>query len=171
MMPTADQVARAIIASAKECKFYEKLKARPSIIDMRWPKDSTLSIKLKRVRAYAALALRAAFPSCPSPTIGRCVGAGRPCGYLGLLIAWKAKGHLSWHDPEVEARVIEAIGPVEGHHEQTIVDETEEEPVTFSAPVNSGRFVSLEGGMRPLSKSKLEDELRRAVLNTGGRLA
>jgi hypothetical protein len=178
MMPTADQVARAIIQAAKECDFLDILKRQPLILTTQPQRGRTKTEdKLRHVKAYVVLALRAAFPDCGSITIGRMVGSANPSFLVGVLLAYKAKGQLPWHDPEAEARVIAAMGPIDWNPEQTIVDETGNDPVVTSVPAflpvgppAIERFVPLESA-RPRSKSKLEEELRQAILNTGGRLA
>lgn len=187
MMPTADQVARAIIQAAKECDFFDILKRQPLILMTQPQRGRTKTEdKLRHVKAYVVLALRAAFPDCGSVAIGRMVGAANPSLLVGVLLAYKAKGQLPWYDPEAEARIIAAMGPIDWNPEQKVVDETGDDPIVTSVPAflpqpstsvrgAAGppvieRFVPLES-TRPRSKSKLEEELRQAILNTGGRLA
>ena len=174
MMPTADQVARAIVQAAKECDFLGVLKQQPALITTQPQRGRTKTEdKLRHVKGYAALALRAAFPACGSHVIGRMVGSANPAFLVGVLVAYKAKGQLAWYDPEAEARIIAAIGACDPDPQQVVVDETEEP----APPLPALSIKSSMGKMRrtfdgrSASKRRLEDELRQAVLNTGGRLA
>jgi hypothetical protein len=175
MMPTADQVARAIVQAAKECDFLGILKQQPALITTQPQRGRTKTEdKLRHVKGYAALALRAAFPACGSHVIGRMVGSANPAFLVGVLVAYKAKGQLPWYDPEAEARIIAAIGACDPDPQQVVVDETEEQ---MPPPLPALSVKSSMGKMRrtcdgrSASKRRLEDELRQAVLNTGGRLA
>jgi hypothetical protein len=170
MIPTSDQVARAIIAAAKECGFYQALVERPRMIEMQ-PKKGNSGARLRHTKVYTALALRAAFPACPSPAIGRFVGVGKPHLYLGVILSCKAKGEMKWYDPEVEARVTAAIGACDPNPVQRIVDESELSPALPALALKSSMGTLRRAfDDRPASKRRLEEELRQAVLNTGGRI-
>jgi hypothetical protein len=174
MMPTADQVARAIVAAVKECRIYEAFKSDPDVLTRKRAAGRThIQVAMRHARGYAAFALRSAFPRCPSDVIGRFVGSTLPHGFLAIMITSRAKGQLPWYDPEAEARIIAAIGACDPDPQQVVVDETEEP----APPLPALSIKSSMGKMRrtfdgrSASKRRLEDELRQAVLNTGGRLA
>jgi hypothetical protein len=137
------------------------------MIEMQ-PKKGNSGARLRHTKVYAALALRAAFPACPSPAIGRFVGVGKPHLYLGVILSCKAKGEMKWYDPEVEARVTAAIGASDPDPVQQVIDESEALPA-LALKSNMGTLRRAFDD-RPASKRRLEEELRQAVLNTGGRI-
>lgn len=187
MIPTADQAARIIIAAFRECR------ADPLTVINSFKgtarHETGPNYRGMCGRRYAALAMRDLFPACPSRKIGRMVGCH---GYnadalIGELTSAIARGKASWFDPEVLARIVAAVGIEKSLAEQIEIDETEKgiragaaahgidpqvavaihrresqpAPVQLSTPFYT----------RPRAKLSLEEELRKAVLNTGGRLA
>lgn len=114
MIPTAEQTARAIVAAFREVGLPVTMAWRISeTIPRKATRNRGSSVdKIRHARGYVALALREAFPKCPSPAIGRMVGALVPGAYLGTILAYRAKGKLVWYDPESLRRVVEAIGDI-----------------------------------------------------------
>lgn len=218
MTPTSDQIGRVIVAAVRECGAREYFEERPErLFESLKSGYSVMTDNLRHAKAYAAFALRKAFPVFPSAAIGRALGAGKPEAFLGILLAYRAKGKLPWYDPEVEARIVAAIdAPMssDGRRDEithpvaalaelprcsdptlATLDQQpragvvsrpseEEEPALYDASRAEGvgrssrssssrvqeRSYAVRNYDRPASKRRLEEELRQAVLNTGGRL-
>jgi hypothetical protein len=108
---TADHVARAIVAAAREFDGVhpEKVIRAPTERSLR---DDWAPIGLKRARAYAALALFEVFPDWPQASIARMVGSLSPKTYIWSCEHLKRTGKYdSWWNAEAFARVIAAIAP------------------------------------------------------------
>lgn len=181
MTPTADQAAKIIVLACRA------VYVNPLDIDKRpMGSKSWKTQRLRLARAYAALAMRSIFPTCTSGAIGRMVGASEPPAYLGRILAARAKGDLRDYDPEVLARIVQdADMRVEVVAGQRIIDEdpteacegpsvpeavgqrarekNEQAPAPAPAPQPESAFVRFG------AKKRLEDMLRQAVINTGGR--
>jgi len=105
MMPTADEVAVAIIAAAKETG------ADPLAVasgERRRPGAGGLA-EIGRARYYAAWALHQVFDGASLPSISRMVGAESPQNFLGNVKAQLNNGKLKWWNNGVAQRVIVAI--------------------------------------------------------------
>lgn len=110
MMPTTEQISRAIVAAVRECGVWEHFVRNPEcLLENPVAGRSVKGDAMRHAKGYAAFALRKAFPGFPTAAIGRAVGSGNPECFLGILIAYRSKGKLPWYDPEVEARVVAAI--------------------------------------------------------------
>lgn len=110
MMPTADQVARAIIAACRET-------GEP------FPVETLGGNHQERWRHYAVHALHARFPSCAPSALGRMIGADsfvKP-GYFYRSSLWHVlgqtpharRGPVPWWSDEALDRVMRAIPPSE----------------------------------------------------------
>lgn len=193
-MPTADQAAKIIVLACRE------MRVNPLDIDKRHRGGKSYKAqRMRMAKAYAALAMRDVFKGVTSGAIGRMVCALEPKTYLAKILTARAKGRLIDYDPEVLARIVQGAGIEVVAVEQKIVDETVRASDfvdvhvggTDSTPFPKGaekvlivkksdapaprpgtrksfdsRYRSSQFG----SRARLEDELRQAVLNTGGRI-
>ena len=188
MLPTSDHIAIAIVTACRECGADPAVLAPMLAAGIQRPPDRQGRAALSHARAYAALALRRAFPRCGPVYVSRMVAAGSPSVYLANLEADLAKSRLGWFQHLALNRVVAAIRewqprqddvkatlalpepePTTGHAspgEQPIDGQLADRP---AAPVklqpDRGGYVSL-GAPAPQSKAALRDMLRRAVENT-----
>lgn len=106
-MPTADEVARAIVAAARETGA-DPIELASGARGNRHHPD------ILRARAYAAVALRSQFSDVDWKTIARVVGVWTPAtaySYLKTLDEQRERGYLDWWSVEAYDRVIQAIRP------------------------------------------------------------
>lgn len=106
-MPTADEVARAIVAAARETG------ADPVAV-AEGERGNRYHPEVLRCRAYAAIALRSQFEDARPTSIARMVGIWTPAtaySYLKILDEQRARGFLNWWDDAAFIRVVAAIRP------------------------------------------------------------
>lgn len=105
IMPTADEVARAIVAAARETEELEHV-----LVDLDSP-------NMLRCRHYAMHAISHVFQGLPVQVLGRLVGARKPGSFWKnsmILIAPKSgtsRRRCLWWSDEAYDRVIRAIRP------------------------------------------------------------
>lgn len=105
IMPTADEVARAIVAAARETEELEHV-----LVDLDSP-------NMLRCRHYAMHAISHVFQGLPIQVLGRLVGARKPGSFWKnsmILIAPKSgtsRRRCLWWSDEAYDRVIRAIRP------------------------------------------------------------
>ena len=141
MMPTADEVAIAIITASKETGA-DPIAVASGVKDGIGPKpDHAVS----RARAYAAYAIYKAF-GCDPISVSRMVGAGTPQSYLFTFMNRLNKG-LTWWNQGIADRVRNAIDQY-----KTMTPRQPEAPIT-----------------RPFASERQANayrELQRAIQNT-----
>jgi len=186
-MPTADQVAKIIVVACRTCHVDPlDIDKRPIGSDQSWK-----AIKLRLARAYAALAMREIFKGCIGFSISRMVGAPEPAAYLGRILTMRAKGDLMrmGYDEEVFQQILRDISLEPVEVKQKVIDEdppspseaaTEAQERSDAPPVPVQRASSANapapyipgkaGRDKAGSRRRLEEELRQAILNTGGKL-
>lgn len=180
MMPTADQVARAIIAACRETGEPVPVETLGGNHQERW-------------RHYVVHALHARFPSCAPSALGRMIGADsfvKP-GYFYRSSLWHVlgqtpharRGPVPWWSDEALDRVMRAIPPSEppkiaimpviaAAAEQNAVARFAAFRRSMDGPAASkGRPAARSDYFQPLpppvgSKSALRAALRAAVVNT-----
>lgn len=104
-MPTADEVARAIVAAARETG------ACPVAI-AEGERGNRYHPEVLRCRAYAAIALRSQFEDAHPTSIAHMVGVWTTAtaySYLKTLDEQRARGLLNWWDDAAFMRVVAAI--------------------------------------------------------------
>lgn len=109
-IPTADEIARAVVAAARELGVPPRAVVRGL---GRWVsnKDSRNQARqeIKRARFYAALALREAFPDMPKVVIGRALGVGAAKTYLRNTEVARDAGRFDrWWSDDAFRRIVEA---------------------------------------------------------------
>ena len=159
-IPTADEVARIIIAS------FRTVGADPLMVTvpMSQGRPSEYLQRISNGRTYAALVLRRLFPSLRGTSISRMVGARS--NFEDEMSRDVRRGKLRWYD-ETDFRAILARCGVERREpEQVVVDETEVEPEITVQPAPVAPSALSPYPVRHGAKKRLEDELREAVLNT-----
>jgi hypothetical protein len=110
MRPTADQIARAIVAASRECGVDPLAVARG---DMDRQHGQFVGYMTGRARHYAAEALRRQFKNVPMTEIAMWCGVRNRSSikaYFSAKDQARASGKLVWWDEAVVVRVIEAIG-------------------------------------------------------------
>lgn len=100
--PTADQVAVAIVAAARE------LGADPEKIvrGIAGSGGRYVNHSIPRARAYAACAIQQVFPNNGATSISRWVGAPNPNSYISLLRHQRKNGIIRWWDEGIYQRVV-----------------------------------------------------------------
>lgn len=153
MIPTADEVARVIVAS------FRMVGADPMRITEKLPqgKPSEFAARISHGRGYAAMALRKLFPSLSNPAIGRLVGSNAT--YTDDLFRSYRRGTLRWYDETDFRQILANCGVEPRETVQIVVDETAPSLPPGAAPPQPYP-------VRFGAKKRLEDELREAVLNT-----
>jgi hypothetical protein len=96
-LPTAYQIAVAIVAAARECGVDPEGVAN----GLHGPNFKETS----RARGYAAIAIRTVFPDAKLTAIARWVGAGSPRVYVTILDRDRRDNRLRWWDDGVLERV------------------------------------------------------------------
>lgn len=141
--PTADLVARAIVAAAKETG------ANPEEVAMgvtvRGGRNGDYEIS--RARAYAAMAIKAQFPDCHNASIARMVGAKWPTSYIGGIEFQQRNGNMKWWNAAALKRVIDAIKP--RPHLAHVSDE--DRPRTVDR-LRQGEYGALPGPKKPAGR-------------------
>lgn len=176
MMPTADQVARAIIAACRET-------GEP------FPVETLGGNHQERWRHYAVHALHARFPSCAPSALGRMIGADsfvKP-GYFYRSSLWHVlgqtpharRGPVPWWSDEALDRVMRAIPHGEPARQvpdraaqvkrvialrRSAPQKTSLSDANRRVPARSDYFQPLPSGGG--SKKSLYADLRAAVENT-----
>lgn len=101
-LPTADEVAAAIVAASAETGAKPEAVAAGAAGNRYHP-------EVTRARAYAAFALRAVFEKCSAQSISKWCGSQSPAAHLSMLdIQLRAKA-LEWWDDKTFMRVISAV--------------------------------------------------------------
>src|SRR5579859_3564693 len=110
MFPTADHVAAAIVAAAREVapdnwKHVAVAVASGERLSHNWPNGN---LEVVRSRAYAAYALREFF-QIGSSSVSRMVGASSVDAYLSTIDSRLRRGGMPWWNLKVLSIVKEAI--------------------------------------------------------------
>lgn len=181
--PSADDVARAIIAAALETL------ADPEEIACR-AKGNRYHPEILRGRAYAAWALFSVFPNCSKTSIARMVGANGAESYLSTLDEQMRRGFLSWWVDDAFQRVVDAIRaglppkpatpPAEGRDDAADPEPPEPPPYRPPPPLVKTRPRQASGTLEPTGyrppvgtiAAVLRDELdARPVMDRAGKFA
>jgi hypothetical protein len=102
--PTADDIARAIVAACRETG------GDPIAVASAAQSYGGDNLPMVHARAYALMALIEAFPRYPEMRLAKLVGAGSPTVYASKLKRNVANGILRWWDTDVLWRVRNAMG-------------------------------------------------------------
>ena len=162
-MPTADQVARAIVAAARETG------ADPVKVLREAGR-----VEERNARTYAAFALCRLFPDCRPSTIGRLVGSDHP-PYAAIIVAKINADKFPWFKREALQRVLAAVdGNLRGAPENA-QDRPAAPAAGLPARKPAPNFGTV-GGMGPPrpnlardligEKARMRAELEQAVRNT-----
>lgn len=135
-MPSANQVAWAIVAACRETGADPVAVAEG--INVCGSRESS------RARSYAAYALNELF-RCGPVAIGRMVGSGAPSSFLSTLSWNLKKDKVRWWEDAAAERVIDAVKAADPKRSATaedILDEpSEPEPPKQAAPAQPRRHV------------------------------
>ena len=155
--PTADEAARIIIAA------FRVTGANPLYVANKLPRGNMAAYERSIIegRAYAALAFRKLFPSVSARAVGRMVGLPDDANFAIDTAKLLALGKLRWYDQIDFDKILRNCGVAPRAPDQTVIDET-------AAPVSLSSSAPRAPSFGP--KAHLEEELRRAVINTGGRV-
>lgn len=185
MFPTANQIAHAIVAACK-ITGADPIAVASRESDMQ----NQLLFPIARARSYAALALRERFPDLPNAAVDRVVGCRTLGVFLSALMRRVKAGGMPWLDPERLAGVVQAIPEADalkaGALQQNAPARQPGPPGTLPVPrsgtkspapaaaakqscAKSQNWRPESDFVRYGSKRRLEEELRQAVLNTGGK--
>lgn len=104
--PTADTIAVAIIAAAKETGA-DPIDVAVGVLATAGIHSGKIAVS--RARAYAALALRAVLDNVPSKSIATWVASGSPAVYIGSIDFQIRNKQLKWWDNNAFMRVVEAV--------------------------------------------------------------
>lgn len=174
MYPTADQIAHAIVAA---CRITGADPVAVASRETDRPSAAPVLFPIARARSYAALAIQAFFPALPRAAVDRVVGCtpssiGMFVGSLNRRI--KDGGCTSWYDPERLLGVVNAI-PKAIARAPAIPEIRQKPSTTRAGPASPLPRPIRHPAPKPSeftrfgAKKRLEDELRQAVLNTGGK--
>lgn len=162
MIPTADDVARAIIGACKETGGDPIAVAQG--VGGRHPKFYPHT----RARIYAAFALKKAFPDVPQTTIARlCQTQGDATAFFSQAAANARSGRANWFSDAAIDRVVARMG---GYSAPVPIPAAPRPPVQREAPnknPRTGRFVPAPAPA--LGKRAVYDMLAEAVRNTAAK--
>lgn len=176
MTPTADHIARAVVAASKE------LECDPFLIDpARRPRGLEAYNAAARLRSYAALALFEIFPDVGRTGISRCVHAGSPDAFLSTLLRRIRFGECPWFSQAALDRIVASIQeidppPPDGPSKPAEGDGEAVELPAFIPPrappeappgASLARRLGLVSQSAPPGRARAYDILHEAVKNTG----
>jgi hypothetical protein len=166
--PTADDVAVAIVASAREVAPMEVERIAVLVASGEQVRGGPNGhVEIARARAYAAMALRSRFKASAFQ-IGRLVGAGSPASYLSVISHDVAKGLRNWWDDDAFDRVAAALDAQMDREDGFRAKQPQDAPARPAGPLLAAPAPIPQLARPAVSPGKrnLMEELRRAVENT-----
>lgn len=161
-IPTADEVARILIAS------FRMVNADPRhVIAKLHGRQTQYGMGIVAGRRYAALALRQLFPNLSERQIGRMVGIPDDSNFIGNILSRRALGRIPDFDQTDFDRILRNCRVQAREPVKLCCDETEPARVVPAVvPVPKRAAPPARRGALFGPKRRLEDELRQAVQNT-----
>lgn len=172
--PTANEVAKVIVAAARETGA-DPISVARGASKMGRAREEWFTIS--RARAYAGVAIEQRFPELSRPKIAALIGVGPGASresYFPALEQRRSHGILKWWNPDALARIVAALGAEEGIRitrtpqppEEGIATTMPSQRPTVKLSANPGGYASASSPQSNPGKRALQTMLAEAVRNT-----